>query len=336
MHSENADSPKKQVMLEIMMQIDLVDLEFRNVGILEHEKENEKCYSLLEETAVILRKIGGVQPEETEQADESASTFPWHTDPATRTDPTANTTRKPKFPAEATTSSEKTEPLNNANNPWNDGWKEASPEESETYDYKEKIIRAKISEVFAKLDRNEEEYWRSRGLGDYYEYVRNVASDKVRVSWRRNVREQWDTDEEGHNELYLESNNKNKAVWAELKRDLETLNVDASYIQRINHRCGGYAELSNMFTWKRGLGRRLTQAEVDKMTEYALCVEALLPESQHEKFRDLYLTIYTRDRRAKLRRIVEEPLDENDIDLLSVAEIEEKERTVDDLRQRLK
>lgn len=34
--------PEKQVMLEIMTQINPVDLEFRNVGVLEHEKENEK------------------------------------------------------------------------------------------------------------------------------------------------------------------------------------------------------------------------------------------------------------------------------------------------------
>ncbi|KAE9991279.1 hypothetical protein EG327_000224 [Venturia inaequalis] len=333
-------SPKQVLMLDILTQINLLDLEFRNVGVLEHEKENEKCYSFLEATTASLRSIGGIQFEKFGPADDNDSAIPSNT---TMTDSaTRHTIKKPKYSAEATLQA-KSDPKEKKNlqdacprdtsNPWNQDWKAAPSEASQTYSYKEKIIREKTIAAIQKEEELRDAYMRSRGLGDWKDHLKGVHKNgKFSVSFRRRYRELCRADSKGEDNKYLELLAARKKIREGLKFEMQSLGVDATQVESILKGYDILAEIVKMEEWRRSLSRYPTKAEREKMISLVTSLESLLAEDDIPAHRDRYLHIYTEQRRQKLKEMAEAPLQKIDIEALSVAQLEDREIVVDDLQ----
>ncbi|TID27347.1 Glutamine-fructose-6-phosphate aminotransferase [Venturia nashicola] len=304
--------PEKQRMLEILTQINLDDLEFRNVGVLEHGKENEKCYRILGATTARLRSIGGFQPEDTHPAE---ATF----------QAKAETKEKKKL--------QDVDPRDTSN-PWNEDRKAgpSAASQSDAYETEKFIlVGEKITAALRKEGELFDAWMESRGLGDWRKYSKGPYK-KLGMAWTRREREVRRADFKGDNDKKLKHFADVKKVREDLKSELQSVGVDLPELEKLMKSLDVNAEIVKMMEWCRSLSRPLTKAEEEELTSLVMSMESLLPEAAIPAHRDNYVALYTEHRRQKLQAAAETPLEKLDIEALSVAQLEDRELVVDELQ----
>lgn len=269
-----------------------------------------------------------------------SNSVPWHT--ATTDSTTAHTVEKPKYPVEAViqANSEPKEKKNlqdvdprDISDPWNEGRKAVPSAASQTYAYKENIIREKINASMQKENEVYNAYMRDRGLGDWEDHVKGRHRDgKYSVAFRRRIRELRRADYKREDDKYLEHLAKRRQIREDLKLELQSVGVDATHLESTMQAFDKYAEIVKMGDWQRSLSRSPTKAEREKMASLVMSVESFLVEDAIPAYRDRFLDIYTEHRRQKLKAVAEAPVEPMDIKALSVAQLEDREMVVDDLQ----